>query len=66
MTPSPRNSLTTPAPLRQPGRQVVTVTAVDRDQTAELRYQLVPPVLARDRAGVTVPTNVTDFSRWLA
>ncbi|KAF0300496.1 Cadherin-23 [Amphibalanus amphitrite] len=50
----------------QPGRSVVTVAAADPDQTAELRYQLVLPIMARDRAGVTVPANVTDFSRWLA
>ncbi|XP_043197440.1 cadherin-23-like [Amphibalanus amphitrite] len=50
----------------QPGRSVVTVAAADLDQTAELRYQLVLPIMARDRAGVTVPANVTDFSRWLA
>ncbi|XP_037084523.1 cadherin-23-like [Pollicipes pollicipes] len=49
----------------EPGWPVVNVTAFDLDQSAELRYHVVPPVTARDRAGVALPANISDFSRWL-
>lgn len=43
------------------GEEVLTVSAVDPDENAKLRYSIVEPIVARDKTGSVVTTTTYNY-----